>query len=188
MAIPASQIKVGNVIKYEGDLWIVVKTEHVKLSKGGGAMQTKLKNLSRGDHITNRFRSSDKIETAFLDRRNCEYLYPEGESFVFMDQENYEQYSLHTDVVGDQMKFVKHNSKVNITFHEGSPVTVDLPSSVELEVTHTEPGVRGDTVSNVFKPATLETGLEIKVPNHIKMNDIVRVSTESGDFQERVSS
>ncbi len=92
MAVPASQIKVGNVIKYEGDLWVVVQTTHVKLSKGGGAMQTKMKNLTRGDHITNRFRSSDKIETAFLDKLSCEYLYPEGDSFVFMDLESYEQY------------------------------------------------------------------------------------------------
>ena len=153
MAIPASQMKVGNVIKFEDDLWIVVDTQHVKLSKGGGAMQTKLKNLTRGDHITYRFRSSDKVETAFLEKRDCEYLYPEGEGFVFMDLENYEQYNLHQEMVGEQMKFVRHNAKVNITFYEGKPINVALPASVELKVTHTEPGVRGDTVSNVFKPA-----------------------------------
>lgn len=188
MAVPASQIKVGNVIKYEDDLWVVVQIQHVKLSKGGGAMQTKMKNLARGDHISNRFRSSDKIETAFLDKRKVEYLYPEGDAFVFMDVENYEQYQLHNDVVGDLMKYVKHNSHVNITFHEGKPITVDLPSSVELEVTHTEPGVRGDTVSNVFKPATVETEYTVKVPNHIKIGDTIKISTETGDFLERVNA
>jgi len=187
MAIPASQMKVGNVIKYEDDLWIVVGTQHVKLSKGGGAMQTKLKNLNRGDHITHRFRSSDKVETAFLDRRTCEYLYPEGDSFVFMDVENYEQYSLHKDMIQEQMMFVRHNAKVNITFYESKPINVALPSAVELEVTETEPGVRGDTVSNVFKPATLETGLTLKVPNHIKLGDMLKVSTETGEFLERAN-
>jgi elongation factor P len=187
MAIPASQMKVGNVIKYEDDLWIVVETQHVKLSKGGGAMQTKLKNLTRGDHITYRFRSSDKVETAFLDRRDCEYLYPEGEGFVFMDLENFEQYVLHQELVGDQMKFLRHNARVNVTFYEGKPITVALPSSVELTITETEPGVRGDTVSNVFKPATLETGLVVKVPNHIKVDDVVKISTETGEFLERVN-
>ena len=187
MAIPASQMKVGNVIKFEDDLWIVVETQHVKLSKGGGAMQTKLKNLTRGDHITYRFRSSDKVEPAFLEKRDCEYLYPEGEGFVFMDLENFEQYVLHQELVGDQMKFLRHNARVNVTFYEGKPITVALPSSVELTITETEPGVRGDTVSNVFKPATLETGLVVKVPNHIKVDDVVKISTETGEFLERVN-
>jgi len=180
-------MKVGNVIKFEDDLWIVVDTQHVKLSKGGGAMQTKLKNLTRGDHITYRFRSSDKVETAFLEKRDCEYLYPEGEGFVFMDLENYEQYNLHEEMVGEQMKFVRHNAKVNITFYEGKPINVALPASVELKVKHTEPGVRGDTVSNVFKPAELETGITIKVPNHIRVDDVLKVSTETGEFLERVN-
>ncbi|MBN2492716.1 MAG: elongation factor P, partial [Planctomycetes bacterium] len=168
-------------------LWIVVETQHVKLSKGGGAMQTKLKNLARGDHISVRFRSSDKVEPVFLERRDCEYLYPEGEGFVFMDSGNFEQHTLHGDLVGDWMKFVRHNANVNITFHEGRPIAVVLPASVALQVTETEPGVRGDTVSNVFKPATLETGLAVKVPNHIKVGDVVKVSTESGEFLERVN-
>lgn len=174
------------VIEYEGDLWACVEAVHVKLAKGGGAIQAKLKNLKRGDHINNRFRSSDKIEPAFLDKRTCEYLYPEGELFVFMDQEDYEQYSLNGDLVGPAMKFVKHNSKVTVTFYEGNPVTVDLPPAVVLEVSETEPGHKGDTVSNVFKPATLETGLEVKVPNHIAVGEKVKISTETGDFLERV--
>jgi len=188
MGIPASQMKRGQVIEWENDLWVVVSLTHVKLSKGGGAMQAKLKNLKRGDHVENRFRSSDKVEPAYLDKKTCEYLYPEGQMFVFMDTDDYEQFQLHADFVGEQMPFVKHNETVVVTFYEGKPIAVDLPPAVTLEVTDTEPGFKGDSVSNVFKPATLETGLEIKVPNHISVGDIVKVSTDTGEFIERVSS
>ncbi len=187
MGFPASQLKRGNVIDFQGDLWIVVSLTHVKLSKGGGAMQAKLKNLKRGDHLNHRFRSSDKVETAFLDKKNCEYLYPEGDNFVFMDTEDYEQYSLGNSVVGDLMPYVKHNSHITVTFYEGNPVSVDLPPAVVLTVTETEPGHKGDSVSNVFKPATLETGMQVKVPNHINANDTVKISTETGEFLERVN-
>lgn len=186
-SLPASQIKRGQVINYENDLWIVVSFTHVKLSKGGGAMQMKLKNLRRGDHIENRFRSADKIETAFMDRKNAEYLYPEGDSFVFMDTDDYEQFNLQKEMVGELMPYVKLNSQISVTFYEGNPITVDLPASVELQVSETEPGFKGDTVSNVFKPATLETGLEVKVPNHISVGDVVKVSTETGEFLTRVT-
>lgn len=187
MGVPASQLKRGLVIEHEGALWAVVSITHVKLSKGGGAMQTKLKNLVRGDHIENRFRSSDKVEIVELDKKKCEYLYPEGDMFVFMETENFEQIELHKDFVGDAMPFVKHNEQVVVTFYEENPLTVDLPAAVALTVTETEPGFKGDSVSNVFKPATLETGLETKVPNHIGVGDTVKVSTETAEFIERVS-
>ena len=187
MGVPATNLKVGTVIDHEGDLWVCVAVTHVKLAKGGGAMQAKLKNLKRGDHINNRFRSSDKIEIAFLDKKNCEYLYPDGDSFVFMDVEDYEQYSLHENFIGGAMKYVKHNSRVTVVFYEGSPISVDLPPAVVLNVQETEPGHKGDSVNNVYKPATLETGLEVKVPNHIGEGDNVKISTETGEFLERVN-
>ena len=130
MGVPATNLKVGTVIDFEGNLWVCVAVEHVKLSKGGGAMQAKLKNLKRGDHINHRFRSSDKVETAFLDKTICEYLYPEGDSFVFMNVEDFDQYTLSGEVVGELMPYVKHNSRIQVTFHEGNPVSVDLPSAV----------------------------------------------------------
>ena len=187
MGVPATNLKVGTVIDWENDLWVCVGVVHVKLSKGGGAMQAKLKNLKRGDHINYRFRSSDKIEIAFLDKKNCEYLYPDGDSFVFMDVDDYEQYGLHDSFVGAAMKYVKHNSRVTVVFYDGSPISVDLPASVVLAVKDTEPGHKGDTVNNVYKPATLETGLEVKVPNHIRVDDNVKISTETGEFLERVN-
>ena len=127
------------------------------------------------------------MEFAFLDKRNCEYLYRDGDHYVFMDQENYEQYHLDADQVGEQMGYIVENGTAQVTFFEGSAISVDLPGSVELRVTHTEPGVKGDTVSNVFKPATLESGLEIKVPNHVNVGDKIKVSTNTGEFQGRVT-
>ena len=188
MAIPATQLKVGQVINFNDQLWVCVKLEQKKLSKGGGAVQANLKNLTRGDHITHRFRSADKVETAFLDKKDCEYLYPEGEAFVFMDTEDYEQYQLHSDFVGDLMPFVKHNEHVVVTFYEGKAISVDLPAAVVLKITETEPGFKGDSVNNVFKPATLETGLKVKIPNHVAEGDLVKISTESGEFIERVKN
>jgi len=185
MGVPASQMKRGMVIEHEGDLWLIVSMTHVKLSKGGGAMQTKLKNVKRGDHIQHRFRSSDKIEEVVLEKKTCEYLYPEGEMFVFMDTADYEQFRLHADFVGEMMPFVKHNEQVIVTFHDGRPITVNLPAAVALEVVETEPGFKGDSVNNVFKPAKVETGLEIRVPNHISVGQRVKISTETGEFIER---
>ena len=187
MGVPASQLKRGDVIEHDGALWAVVSITHVKLSKGGGAMQTKLKNIVRGDHIENRFRSSDKVDIVELDKKTCEFLYPEGEMFIFMDTEDYEQFQLHKDFVGEAMPYVKHNEHVVVTFYEEKPLSVDLPAAVALVVTETDPGFKGDSVSNVYKPATLETGLETKVPNHIGVGDTVKVSTETGDFIERVA-
>ncbi|MDE0959274.1 MAG: elongation factor P [Planctomycetota bacterium] len=186
MGIPATQLKVGQVIIFEDSLWVCVKLEQKKLSKGGGAVQAKLKNLQRGDHITHRFRSADKVETAYLDKKDCEYLYPEGDFFVFMDTQDFEQYQLHTDFVGDLMPYVKHNERVVVTFYEEKSISVDLPPSVVLKITETEPGFKGDSVNNVFKPATLETGLQVKIPNHVTEGELVKISTETGDFIERV--
>ena len=187
MAIPATQMKVGSVIQFEDDLWIVVSLQHVKLSKGPGAMQAKLKNLKRGDHIQHRFRSADKVEPAYLEKTSCEYLYADGDTFVFMDVDTYEQHHLHRDFVGEQMKFITDNERVGVTFHEGKPIAVELPAAVELVVTYTEPGFKGDSATNTFKPATMSTGIEVRVPNHINIGDRLKVSTDTGEFIERVN-
>ncbi|MHC4960253.1 MAG: elongation factor P, partial [Planctomycetota bacterium] len=162
----ANDIRKGNVIILDDDLFLCTDFHHNTPGNKRGIIQTKLKNLRSGTTINRKFSSTERVDFAFLDKRRCEYLYKDGHSFVFMDSENYEQHHLAEEVVGDQMNFIVENATIEVTFYDGSPVTLELPGSVELKVTHTEPGLKGDSVSNVFKPATLETGFELKVPNH----------------------
>lgn len=182
----AIDIRKGQVITFEGELCVVMEAIHVTPGKGRALMQVKMKSIKKGNSLTHRYRPSDNVEVAFLDKRDMEYLYQEGESFVFMDLETYEQEYLPSELVGELMKYVKLNEKVKVTFCEGQPIGVDLPKAVILEVTHTEPGFRGDTATNVQKPATVETGLEVKVPPYIEIGEKVRVDTETGKFLERV--
>ncbi|MBN1422346.1 MAG: elongation factor P [Planctomycetes bacterium] len=188
MPVPATNIRKGQVILHEGALWIVVEAEARHQQMRRGALQTKLKNLRTGDTMIVRFRSSDKVEFAFLDKVTCEYLYQQGDHYVFMDVQNYEQYHLSADLVGDLMHYVKPNTQIQVTFYEGHPLTVELPSAVVLEITETEPGFRGNTATNVYKSATVETGLEVKVPLHINKGDRIKINTESGEFVERVNA
>ena len=184
----ASDMRKGTIVMHKGALWQAVEVTHRTPGNLRAFVQAKLRNLKSGVHVTERFASTDSIEQAWLDKRKAEYLYEDNQSGpVFMDSENYEQFSLPKDVLGEVMGFVPPNTVVEVTFHEGHPLTIQLPSSVELEVTDTEPGVRGNTVSSVFKPATLSTGLVVKVPMHISKGDVIRVNTESGEFLDRVN-
>jgi len=184
----ATDIRRGSVLILDGDLYVCTDFQHNTPGNKRGNVQTKLKDLQRGATITRKFSSTERVEFAFLDKVWCEYLYKDGQSYVFMDTETYEQHHLQADVVGDQMPFLVENARVQVTFHDGRAISLDLPGSVELKVTHTEPGIKGDTVSNVYKPATLETGLEIKVPNHVGVGDIVKVSTQTSEFQGRAGN
>jgi elongation factor P len=181
----ATDIRKGTVLILDGELYVCTDFQHSTPGNLRAKVQTKLRNLQTGSTIQRRFGSTDRVEIAFLDKRPCEYLYKDGTNFVFMDTQTYEQYYISEEQVGDQMPYIVANAVVQVTFHEKTAIAVELPASVELEVTHTEPGVKGDTVSNVFKPATLETGLEVKVPNHIGVGDVIRVSTQTGEFQGR---
>jgi elongation factor P len=181
----ATDIRKGTVLIMDGQLFICTDFAHATPGNLRGRVQTKLRNLKTGQIIDRKFSSDERIETAYLDKRACEYLYKDGKYYVFMDQSNFEQYMLEEAIVGEQMGYIVPNSTVQVTFYETTPVSIDLPGTVELKVTETDPGVRGDTVSNVFKPATLETGLQIKVPNHISVGDVVRISTSTGEFQGR---
>ena len=135
-----------------------------------------------------RIRPEDKFEDVYLDQRKMQYLYKSADKYVFMDMETYEQPELTEDVVGDATQYLKENDECSILFYEGQVVSLDLPANVTLKVEYTEPGVKGDTVQNVTKPATLETGIEVKVPNHINIGDNVKIDTRTGDFVERVNS
>ena len=184
----ATNIRKGTFLKHKNELWQAVQVTHRTPGNLRGFVQVKMRNMRTGTHITERFASNQTVETAWLDTRKAQYLYDDTNTGpVFMDLESYEQYGLDRDVLGDAMSYVKENDEVEVTFYEGSAIGLSLPAKVVLVVTETEPAVKGDTVNNVMKPATLETGVVIKVPAHIKEGDKVRVSTDSGEFQERVN-
>lgn len=183
-----SDFRNGMAIRHNGDIWIVTEFQHIKPGKGHAFIRTKLKNLKTGRVVDNTFRPSDQIEEVRLEEREMQYLYEAGEELNFMDNETYEQINLHRDMVGDQIRFLKEGNSVKVLFLEGQVVTVSLPMFIELKVTQAPPGVKGDTVSNLQKPITLETGAEIQAPLFIKEGDIIKIDTRDGRYIERISS
>ena len=184
----ANEIRKGSILIHKGELWQAVEVEHRTPGNWRAFVQVKLRNIKTGVHINERFQSTTNVEKAWLDKRKAEYLYDDANTGpVFMDQESFEQYSLPRDLLGESMNWVKPNGEVEVTFYEGTPIGLELPPNVELKITDTEPAVKGNTVSNVQKPATLETGHVVKVPSHINVGDVIRVSTVTGEFQERVN-
>jgi elongation factor P len=186
MGAYARDVKRGQVLNMDGTLMKVTGMFHGTPGNKRAFIQMDLKNLKTGQTLKKKFSITDSVDIAFLDTRVMEYLYRDGDHFVFMDLETYEQHPVGEDVVEDGMKYLRENDKVKMVYYEGSPISVDLPAAVVLKVDFTEPGAKGDTVSNVFKPATLETGLEIKVPLYIEIGESVKVDTRTGDFLERV--
>ena len=182
----ATNIRRNSFLKHKGDLWQAVEVTHRTPGNKRGFVQVKMRNMRTGAHVTERFASNENVESAWLDTRKAQYLYDDTNTGpVFMDLESYEQYGLDRDVLGDAMSYVKENDEVEVTFYEGSAIGLSLPAKVVLVVTETEPAVKGDTVNNVMKPATLETGVVIKVPMHIAVDELVKISTETGEFQGR---
>ncbi len=182
----ANDLKPGVAVKMDGRLFVCVNTDHVKPGKGPAYVQAKLRDVSSGSYTEKRFGSSDTLDGTNLDRRDMEYLYKDADGFVFMDNETFDQTTLSEDLAGDSMKFLRPNTSCTVLVHEGTPLSIELPSSVELEITDTPPGVKSATVTNVFKEATCETGLLTKVPNFINTGDTIRVSTADGSYQARV--
>lgn len=181
----AIDLRPGMAITMDGQLFAVVKTDHVKPGKGPAYAALKLKNLMTGSHIEKRLGSGDTVEAATLDRRECEYLYDDGSGSVFMDTETFDQFTLDEATLGDAKLYLIPNLKINIQFHESRPVNIDLPASVEMKVIETPPGIKGATVTNQLKDATLETGLKTKVPPFINEGEVIRVSTLTGEYQSR---
>ena len=175
------------IIRFKGDLYLIYDTMHRTPGNQPGFVQAKMRNLSTGALITNKFWSEDRVERVILEEQEMEFLYEDGEFYHFMNTENYEQVSLHKDMLGEAVKYLVPQAKVKVLFHEGKPVSVELPPSVELTVVETEPGLRSATVSNVTKPAKLETGLVVQVPSFINAGDKIRVSTADGSYLERAS-
>ena len=183
----SNDIKNGTVIKENGQLWSVVEFQHVKPGKGGAFVRTKQKNVVSGKIIDKTYNAGAKIETATVDRRDYQYLYQDGADFVFMDQADYDQLTVSGAVVGDASKWMLENTQVQIALHEGEPLYLELPASVVLEITYTEPGLQGDRSTGGTKPATVETGAEIQVPLFLETGTRVKVDTRTGDYLGRVN-
>ena len=185
MKISGNEIRVGNIIDYQGKLWVVTKTQHVQPGKGGAYMQAEMKSLVEGTKINERFRSAESLERVYLEEMPHQFLYAEGDDLVFMDQETYEQISLSTDFVGEAAAFLQDGMVVNLFMHEGRAISVKLPDTVILEITEAEPVIKGQTASSSFKPAMLSNGLRVMVPPHIGTGMRVVVNTADCTYVER---
>lgn len=175
------------VLNLDGQLWSVVEFQHVKPGKGGAFVRTKLKNVLSGKVVDKTFNAGVKVDVANVDRREMQYLYRDGESFVFMDMSSYDQIPVTEVVVGSATDYLLENQNATIAMHEGNPLYVELPASVELEITFTEPGLQGDRSSGGTKPATLETGAQIQVPLFVDNGTKVKVDTRDGSYLGRVN-
>jgi elongation factor P len=172
-------------LNIDGQLWNVVDFQHVKPGKGGAFVRTKLKNVMSGKVVDRTFNASVKVDVANVDRREMQYLYREGEDFVFMDTRDYDQPRVPAAVVGDAANFLLEEQMVTVAFNDGTPLYVELPAAVELTITQTDPGVQGDRSTGGTKPATLETGAQVQVPLFISTGEKVRVDTRTGDYLSR---
>jgi elongation factor P len=182
----ASEMKKGQTVKIDDKLYAIVDYQHVKLGKGGAVYQTKLKSLTDGSIQNVRLRAEETIEEAFLDKRTFEYIYSSGSEHVLMDTQTYEQITLDDDAFGDGPKYLKPNTQLQVSMYKARPVVVTLPNTVDLEVIDTAPEIRGATATNQPKPATLESSLVVQVPSFVKVGDIIRVDTRTGDYVTRV--
>ena len=182
----ASEVRKGQTLKIEGKLYAVVDFEHVKLGKGGAVYQTKLKSLTDGSIQNIRLRSEETIDEVDLDKRIYEYLYSSGDQHILMDTTTYDQITIDNDVFGDGQKYLKPNTQLQVSMYEGKPVVVTLPNTVDLKVTDTPPEIRGATATNQNKPATLETGVVVQVPSFVKLGELIRVDTRTGQYVTRV--
>lgn len=181
-----SDIRNGLCIEHNNGLYTVVEFQHVKPGKGNAFVRTKLKNLESGKTIDHTFNAGHKIEPVRIERRSYQYLYPEGEGFHFMNTETYEQIFMEEKMI-EKKEFLQEGMIVEIVFHaaEEQPLDVDLPSHIEAEITYTEPGIKGDTATNAMKPATIDTGAEVRVPLFINTGERIKVDTRTGDYVER---
>ena len=183
--ISSTQMRPGMVIKFNNDLYSIFSVSHRTPGNLRGFVQAKMRSLRSGSMTEHRFSSEDRVERAVLEEHEMEYLYDDGEYYYFMNTENFEQMHLTRDILGDGIEYLVPQLKVNVEFYEGKPISVELPPSVDLTVMETEPGIKGASVSNVTKPAKMETGLMVQVPPFINEGEKIRVSTTDGSYQER---
>ena len=183
----SNDIKNGSVLNLDGNLWTVVDFQHVKPGKGGAFVRTKLKNVLSGKVVDKTFNAGAKVELETVDRRDMQYLYNDGTDYIFMDPDTFDQVPVNDAIMGDAKHYLLENEKATIGSHNGNPIFLELPPSVVLEVTYTEPGLQGDRSSGGTKPATLETGAEIQVPLFLEQGTKVKVDTRNGEYVARVN-
>ena len=183
-----NDLKNGMTLEIEGKLWTVVEFQHVKPGKGPAFVRTKLKLVPGGIVVEKTFNAGVKVDVAQLEKRDMQFLYRDGDGFIFMDTQNYDQITISPDVVGDAANYMLENVEAVVAVHDGNPLYIDLPASVELTITYTEPGLQGDRSSGGTKPATVETGIQIQVPLFIKQDEKVLVDTRTGAYLGRANS
>ncbi len=182
-----NDLKNGMTLDIEGQLWTVVEFQHVKPGKGPAFVRTKLKQVMTGKVVDKTFNAGVKVDIAILEKREMNFLYKEGDDFVFMDNENFDQMTISAATVGEASNYMLENTVAIVAIHESNPLYIELPASVELTVTYTEPGLQGDRSSGGTKPATVETGIEVQVPLFIKQDEKILVDTRDGSYQGRAS-
>ncbi|OGS20416.1 MAG: elongation factor P [Elusimicrobia bacterium RIFOXYA2_FULL_39_19] len=185
--IDTSDFKNGVIFEWEGQIYKIIWFQHHKPGKGGAVMRTKMRNIRTGSIIEQTFKSGVKFREVQIERRKKQYLYNDGKNYFFMDLENYEEIQIPKEQLGEAVKFLKENLEIEGLYIDGGYLGVDLPINMEFKVTYTVPGVKGDTVSSVMKPATIETGAEVAVPLFIDIDDVIRIDTRTGEYVERVS-
>ncbi|HZU23408.1 MAG TPA: elongation factor P [Terriglobales bacterium] len=186
MAIPATQLRPGMIIKHNNDLHSVFSVEHRTPGNLRAFIQAKLRNLRTGAMFEHRFRSADAVDRVIVDEAEMEYLYNDGSDYYFMNTDTYDQINMSRDVLGGAVDYLIPNIKLNVEFYEGKPIGIELPQTVDMQVVETEPGLKSATASSVMKPATLETGLVVQVPPFINAGEKIRVDTAEGTYMERV--
>ncbi len=184
--VSAGDFKNGLTIEYEGNIYQIIEFQHVKPGKGAAFVRTKLKNIISGGIVEKSFRPTEKFENAMIERKDMQYLYADGDLYYFMDSETYEQIAIDGETVGNALKFVKENDSVKICSHQGNVFAVEPPLFVELRITETEPGFKGDTATGATKPATVETGAVVNVPLFVEEGDVLKIDTRTGEYLSRV--
>lgn len=181
-----SEFRRGMAIMYSNDIYLITEFQHAKVSKQQAMIKTKLKNLRTGRVIENTFRQTDKLDKVRLEAREMQYVYQDNDYFYFMDMETYDQIPISSDLIGDMHRFMKEGMMAKLLFHNEQPVTIELPTTVELEVIEAEPAVRGDTAGNLTKSVKVETGALLQVPPFVKEGDVIKIDTRTGAYNSRV--
>ncbi len=184
--ISTNDLRTGVTVEIDGDVYMVVDFQHVKPGKGAAFVRTKIKNIKTGQVFERTFRAGEKLNRAIIERKTLQYLYSEGDIYHFMDTQTFEQIAINKDQIGESINYLKENIEVMVMFYEGISIGIEMPTFVELEVSQTEPGFKGDTATGGSKPATLETGASVQVPLFVNIGDVIRVDTRTGEYLSRV--